>query len=332
MSVISRSEDFFGDGPPPTLRPSTREYFPVFTEESLASRLQQHPFHIATLLRLENILPIRKTHAVLLNSFLNCKFEIQQRLMKEVLIVGGVETSTATAICSIARRDFIAHPQFKRFSNLNYSIPYDAASWLTPQYLIGLMIDRMKLKPAREILELGAGAGYHMLCLHRCLHEEAKLYGIEINQRYSEFGNKTLLGLGVNNAVKLIYGDGSSGWPQAGKTFDCIYCTAALKSPLLELPLFQLREGGIVQCVRALSENEYEKYPLSSKIRAMFPTYLDYQRGDWRNFCCISTFQEYKGDLIEQDRLYDVRFVYFHHDMSKESAVLPDPFQGLFEI
>jgi len=331
MSVISRSEDFFGDGPPPTLRPSTREYFPVFAEKSLASRLQQHPFHIATLLRLENILPIRKTHAALLNSFLNCKFAIQQQLMKEVLISGGVEASTATAICSIDRRDFIAHPQFKRFSNLNYSIPYDAGSWLTPQYLIGLMIDRMILKPTREILELGAGAGYHMLCLYRCLHEKVNLYGIEINKQYSEFGSNALLNLGIDNAAKLIHGDGSTGWPQAGKTFDCIYCTAAVQNPLIELPLFQLREGGTVQCVRALSEDEYGKYPSSSKIRTVFPTYLDYVKGDWRNFCCISTFEEFKGDLIEQSQLYDARFVYFHHDKRKESAALPDPFQELFE-
>ena len=331
MPSVESLDSHIGDGPPPTLRPSVRESFPLFSLSVLARRLVDYSFPVATFLRYENVVAAAQlVSPQVLASFFEEPDDTQRAYLEATLIKGKITTATASAVSSVERRHFVAKHSYLPFANLNASIPYSLGSWLTPPYLVAEMIDRLNVSEGQDILEIGAGAGFHLACIAEKLGGRVQLYGIEINARYQSFGIPILRQQGYADCVTLMNGDGSSGWPDSSKTFDRIYCTAALRNPAEELPVHQLRVGGFLQCVRALSEQEFGSYPPRSTIRGLFPLYDDYLLGDWKQFCCISTYHKTAGELVETTRLFDVFFVpLYHSPQSDNRSEVTDPFSAL---
>lgn len=109
------------------------------------------------------------------------------------------------------------------------------------------------LKPHR-ILEIGTFTGYSAICLSEGLDENGMLHTIELNDeneiKILEYFKKS----GVENKIKLHFGDAMKIIPTIHETFDLIFLDADKENYLnyYHLIFDKLRPGGIILADNAL--------------------------------------------------------------------------------
>jgi len=120
----------------------------------------------------------------------------------------------------------------------DHPLPIGEDQTISQPYVVALMTESLRLKPADRVLEIGTGSGYQAAVLAGIVKE---VYTIEIRKNLAERAGKTLAELGYRN-VRVKHGDGYFGWEEQAP-FDAIIITAAanhIPPPLIG----QLREGG----------------------------------------------------------------------------------------
>jgi protein-L-isoaspartate(D-aspartate) O-methyltransferase len=109
---------------------------------------------------------------------------------------------------------------------------------ISQPYIVAFMAERLLLKPADRVLEVGTGSGYQAAVLSRLA---AQVFSIEIVGELILRATRDLKRLGYQN-ILVKGGDGYEGWPEFAP-FDSIIVAAALDhipQPLIR----QLRESG----------------------------------------------------------------------------------------
>ncbi len=112
------------------------------------------------------------------------------------------------------------------------------------RYMVAIMNEALDLKPGLQILEAGAGSGYHAATIAEQIGPTGHVYTIELVMELVEFARKNLDSAGYSDRVTLVQGDGSLGYKDRAP-YDRILVTAAaprVPDPLLE----QLRPQGIL--------------------------------------------------------------------------------------
>jgi protein-L-isoaspartate(D-aspartate) O-methyltransferase len=120
----------------------------------------------------------------------------------------------------------------------DYPLPIGEGQTISQPYVVALMTEALRLKPADRVLEIGTGSGYQAAVLSEIVKE---VYTIEIRKSLADTAAKRLKALGYMN-VKVKYTDGYFGWEEHAP-FDAIIITAAanhIPPPLIK----QLKEGG----------------------------------------------------------------------------------------
>lgn len=117
-------------------------------------------------------------------------------------------------------------------------LPIGYGQTISQPFIVAMMTQLLRPRPADRILEIGTGSGYQAAVLAEMAGE---VYTIEIVEQLGAKAKKLLGELGYDN-VEVITGDGYNGLP-AKAPFDAIIVTAAPEAvppPLVE----QLKEGG----------------------------------------------------------------------------------------
>lgn len=132
------------------------------------------------------------------------------------------------------------------------SIGYDQV--ISQPYLVARMTEELlKGKSMLKVLEIGTGSGYQAAVLSQLVKE---IYSIERIKPLYETAKLRLKKLNIKN-VRVIYGDGSNGWPEQAPYDGIIVTAAANKAPnaLLE----QLVDGGkmIIPLGNSYQQNLY---------------------------------------------------------------------------
>ena len=120
----------------------------------------------------------------------------------------------------------------------DYPLPIGEGQTISQPYVVALMTEALRLKPADRVLEIGTGSGYQAAVLSVIVKQ---VYSIEIRKSLADMAAKRLRDLGYTN-VKVKYGDGYPGWEEFAP-FDAIIITAAanhIPPPLIK----QLKIGG----------------------------------------------------------------------------------------
>jgi len=120
----------------------------------------------------------------------------------------------------------------------DHPLPIGEGQTISQPYVVALMTEALRLKPADRVLEIGAGSGYQAAVLSEIVKE---VYTIEIRKSLADMASQRLKSLGHRN-VKVKYADGYFGWEEYAP-FDAVIITASanhIPPPLIR----QLKEGG----------------------------------------------------------------------------------------
>ncbi len=166
-------------------------------------------------------------------------YKVKRQAMIENDIKGrGIKDRKVLDAMSRIERHLFVDGNFMRRAYDDNPLPIDEGQTISQPYVVALMTETLKLKPADRVLEIGTGSGYQAAVLAEIVSE---VYTIEIRQKLSEKAGKLLKDLGYRN-IKVKNADGYFGWEEYAP-FDAIIVTASanhIPAPLIK----QLKEGG----------------------------------------------------------------------------------------
>ena len=150
---------------------------------------------------------------------------------------GLTDRELLRAFASVPRHLFVD----SEFAYADEALPLAAGQTISQPYIVALMTDAARPEAgwkAARVLEIGTGSGYQAAILAEL---GASVVSVERHKELSEKAGRCLADAGYE-AVRLVVGDGTRGWP-AGAPYDAVIVTAAgpsVPQPLLE----QLRPDG----------------------------------------------------------------------------------------
>jgi protein-L-isoaspartate(D-aspartate) O-methyltransferase len=113
---------------------------------------------------------------------------------------------------------------------------------ISAPHMVGIMAEKLDLKPGQKVLEVGGGSGYHAAVVAEIVGVQGHVFSIEYITDLAKRGEENIKKCGLGDIVTIINGDGSLGLPEHAP-YDRIYVTAA--SPDVPAPLIkQLADKG----------------------------------------------------------------------------------------
>lgn len=168
------------------------------------------------------------------------EYEEGRKRLVELLRRQGVSENVLTAMWRVKRHLFVP-PHLSGQAYGDYPLPIGEGQTISAPHMVAMMCNLLELKEGEQVLEIGAGSGYHAAVIAEIIGSEGHVYSIERIKWLVEFSNENLRQAGYSN-VTVILGDGTLGLPEHAP-YDKINvtCTAPdVPPPLLE----QLKTGG----------------------------------------------------------------------------------------
>lgn len=167
------------------------------------------------------------------------RFQEQRLTMVARDIKGrGIRDTQVLAAMEKIPRHLLVGERYRNAAYADHPLPIGEGQTISQPYVVALMTEALKLKPADRVLEIGTGSGYQAAVLAEIVKE---VRSVEIRQGLARSAAARLTELGYAN-VTVKYADGYFGWGEHAP-FDAIIITAAanhIPPPLIK----QLKEGG----------------------------------------------------------------------------------------
>ncbi len=146
-------------------------------------------------------------------------------------------TRVMAALGRVPRQRFVPASQAP-LAYIDSALAIGHGQTISQPFIVALMTDMLKLRPAAVVLEIGTGSGYQTAVLAELADH---VYSIEVIPELAKEAGERLQGLGYLN-VDVRAGDGYEGWPEHAP-YDAILVAAAVP----EIPpalIAQLKPGG----------------------------------------------------------------------------------------
>ncbi|MBK5290571.1 MAG: protein-L-isoaspartate(D-aspartate) O-methyltransferase [Acidobacteriia bacterium] len=160
-------------------------------------------------------------------------------MVDKQLIARGIRDARLLAAIGLIPREEFLHSENRPRSYRDEPVPIGCGQTLSQPYMTALMVECLGLRGDENVLEVGAGCGYHAALLG-CM--AASVVSIELVPELAELARENLRRTGYSRNVTIVCGDGSAGWPERA-AFDAISVAAgapAVPQALLD----QLADGG----------------------------------------------------------------------------------------
>lgn len=164
--------------------------------------------------------------------------ECRQRMVESQLRQRGIQDERVlAAMLKVPRHEFVAAP-YRHQAYDDNPLPIGEGQTISQPYIVGLMLELLRLTPDDTVLEIGTGSGYQTALLAELA---AHIGSIERQPFLAANAEAVLRRLGYTN-VTVHTRDGSLGLPDHAP-FDAIVVSAA--APEFPATLFaQLKERG----------------------------------------------------------------------------------------
>jgi len=198
------------------------------------------------------------------------KFEyLRKQMIDYQLAARGLRDQIVlNAVDAVPREEFVP-TELVEFAYSDSPLPIAASQTISQPYIVALMTAALELRPQDRALEVGTGSGYAAAVLAEIAKE---VYTIERHKILADTARSKLNELGYNN-IRVLYGDGTLGWPEHAP-FDAIVVAAGapevpenLKQQLaiggrLVIPVGSTLRTQKLLRVRRISEHEYQEEDL----------------------------------------------------------------------
>jgi protein-L-isoaspartate(D-aspartate) O-methyltransferase len=168
----------------------------------------------------------------------NSYARLREDMVRNQIVARGIKDKGVIEVMSRVPRHEFVPPIYRKLAYTDGPLPIGEGQTISQPYIVALMTELLQLKGEEKVLEIGTGSGYQAAILAELVKE---VYTIEIIESLARAAEERLNRLGYRN-IKVKYGDGYLGWPEASP-FDAIIVTAApehIPQPLIE----QLKMGG----------------------------------------------------------------------------------------
>jgi protein-L-isoaspartate(D-aspartate) O-methyltransferase len=140
----------------------------------------------------------------------------------------GVKDGAVLAALEAVPRHLFIEPALSAQAYIDASLPIGHNQTISQPYIVARMIEAMRAGgPLRRVLEIGTGCGYQAAVLASVADE---VYSIERIKPLHELAKANLRPLRIAN-LRLQYGDGMLGLPQAAPFDGIILAAAGLEVP-----------------------------------------------------------------------------------------------------
>ncbi len=137
-----------------------------------------------------------------------------------------------------------------------------------------LMEILIQMKRPKRVLELGTAIAYTTIRIARNLKKEAVIHTIEFSKDNAKLSEENIKKSGVEEKIKLFFGDAKEVMPTLEKKYDFIYLDADKEDylDLFELAMKLLKKKGVIFVDNLLwhgyaaSDDVPEKYKTSTKF------------------------------------------------------------------
>jgi protein-L-isoaspartate(D-aspartate) O-methyltransferase len=117
--------------------------------------------------------------------------------------------------------------------------------------MVSIMNEALQLEVGQKVLEVGAGSGWHSATIAEIIapgdaprSEWGQVFTVEIVQALAENARKNIMNAGYGDRVRIVSGDGSTGYAEKAP-YERVVVTAA--APSVPEPLVdQLKPNGIL--------------------------------------------------------------------------------------
>ena len=191
-------------------------------------------------------------------------------MVKRQISARGVsDPRVLEALNAVPREEFVL-PEMIDYAYHDRPLPIEDEQTISQPYIVGLMLDVMKIQPSDRVLEIGTGSGYAAAVLSRLA---AKVYTVERIESLARGAQKRLENLGYSN-VEVRHADGTLGWPEKAP-FDAIVVAAggsqipqALERQLAPGARLVIPVGGeknqSLLVVRRTGDNQFEESKIAN--------------------------------------------------------------------
>ena len=146
----------------------------------------------------------------------------------------------------VPRENFVHEHQRSQVYD-DHPLPIGSGQTISAPHMAFIMCEMLELKEGDQVLEIGAGSGYHAAICAALVApigtlKPGHVYTVERIPELVEFARENLKRAGFADLVTVVQGDGTIGYPEKAP-YDAIQVTAA--GPKVPKPLTdQLKVGG----------------------------------------------------------------------------------------
>lgn len=165
----------------------------------------------------------------------------RQRLVSQLENQGYIKTQAVKdSFLKIPREEFVPR-SVQHYAYVDTPFDIGNGQTISAPHMVAIMCEALDIQEGMNILEIGAGSGYHAAIVASLVGKTGKVFTIERFESLAQQAIENLTNTHITN-VTVEIGDGSCGLP-THQPYDRIYVTCAAPSvpdPLLD----QLRDPG----------------------------------------------------------------------------------------
>ncbi len=151
----------------------------------------------------------------------------------------GIHDENVLAVMAELPRELFVPAGVLSHAYMDDALPIASGQTISQPYMVARMTELLDLRAGMRVLEVGTGSGYGAAVLGRL---GCSVISVERHPELADTARARLAALGLADAVRIVVGDGSLGWP-AEAPFDAIVVTAGAPRVPAALPA-QLADGG----------------------------------------------------------------------------------------